>query len=110
MQKLIALMADCQNGVYHADFLIDGNNCNDEEFYEKLIGEFNIYNILGIYAVAICLGQNSEKIKEYFNGKIGVLNMLLGEYLKKSNDKTINKIYLKNIILEQMKLSNELIL
>lgn len=54
--------------------------------------------------------ENSEKIKEYFNGKIGVLNMLLGEYLKKSNDKTVNKMYLKNIILEQMKLSNEIIL
>lgn len=56
------------------------------------------------------ISENSEKIKEYFNGKIGVLNMLLGEYLKKSNDKTINKMYLKNIILEQMKLSNEIIL
>ena len=62
--------------------------------------------IIGVKSLLLndIISENSEKIKEYFNGKIGVLNMLLGEYLKKSNDKTINKMYLKNIIMEQMKM------
>lgn len=36
----------------------------NERISTKLIGEFNAYNILGIYAVAILLGQNKEKVKE----------------------------------------------
>jgi len=35
-----------------------------ERLETKLIGEFNVYNILGVYASAICLGQNPEKVKE----------------------------------------------
>jgi len=35
-----------------------------ERLETKLIGEFNIYNILGIYAVASLLGQDKEKVKE----------------------------------------------
>lgn len=35
----------------------------NERLDTKLIGEFNIYNILGIYAVSILLGQDSEKVK-----------------------------------------------
>ncbi len=30
----------------------------------KLIGEFNVYNILGVYAVAILLGQDKYRVKE----------------------------------------------
>lgn len=29
----------------------------------KLIGEFNLYNVLGVYAVAVLLGQDKEKVK-----------------------------------------------
>ncbi len=35
-----------------------------ERLESKLIGEFNAYNILGIYAVAVLLGESKEKIKE----------------------------------------------
>lgn len=35
-----------------------------ERLKTKLIGEFNAYNILGIYAVAILLGQDKAKVKE----------------------------------------------
>ena len=35
-----------------------------ERLHTKLIGEFNVYNILGVYACAICLGQNPEKVKD----------------------------------------------
>ena len=36
----------------------------NERFESKLIGEFNAYNLLGIYAVAILLGQDKDKVKE----------------------------------------------
>jgi UDP-N-acetylmuramoyl-L-alanyl-D-glutamate--2,6-diaminopimelate ligase len=38
------------------DLILDGR-----EIWIKLIGEFNAYNILGIYAVAILLGENKEE-------------------------------------------------
>jgi UDP-N-acetylmuramoyl-L-alanyl-D-glutamate--2,6-diaminopimelate ligase len=42
-----------------------GNEVNFNERLEtKLIGEFNAYNILGIYAVAVLLGQDEIKVKE----------------------------------------------
>ncbi len=41
---------------------------NDADFTDhletKLIGEFNAYNILGIYATAVLLDQDKEKVKE----------------------------------------------
>lgn len=36
----------------------------NERFESKLIGEFNAYNLLGIYAVATLLGQDKDKVKE----------------------------------------------
>lgn len=30
----------------------------------KLLGEFNAYNVLGVYATAILLGENEQKVKE----------------------------------------------
>lgn len=36
----------------------------NERLDTKLIGEFNAYNILGIYVVAILLGQDKDKVKE----------------------------------------------
>ena len=36
----------------------------NERFESKLIGEFNAYNLLGIYAVAVLLGEDKEKVKE----------------------------------------------
>jgi UDP-N-acetylmuramoyl-L-alanyl-D-glutamate--2,6-diaminopimelate ligase len=35
-----------------------------ERLETKLIGEFNAYNILGVYAAAIILGQDANKVKE----------------------------------------------
>lgn len=35
-----------------------------ERLETKLIGEFNKYNVLAIYAAAVLLGQNKEKVKE----------------------------------------------
>jgi UDP-N-acetylmuramoyl-L-alanyl-D-glutamate--2,6-diaminopimelate ligase len=36
----------------------------NEKLKTKLIGEFNAYNILGIYATAILLGKDEKKVKE----------------------------------------------
>lgn len=36
----------------------------NERFESKLIGEFNAYNILGVYAVAVLLGIDKEKAKD----------------------------------------------
>jgi len=35
---------------------------NDKEVHFRLIGEFNAYNILAVYAAAICLGENSDEV------------------------------------------------
>jgi UDP-N-acetylmuramoyl-L-alanyl-D-glutamate--2,6-diaminopimelate ligase len=41
---------------------------NDADFTDhletKLIGEFNAYNVLGIYATAVLLGQDKDRVKE----------------------------------------------
>ncbi|MBX2932714.1 MAG: UDP-N-acetylmuramoyl-L-alanyl-D-glutamate--2,6-diaminopimelate ligase [Ferruginibacter sp.] len=34
---------------------------NDMEVYFRLIGEFNAYNLLAVYAAAVCLGQDKDK-------------------------------------------------
>ncbi len=36
----------------------------NERLETKLIGEFNIYNVLGVYAVAVLLGQDKDKVRE----------------------------------------------
>ncbi len=36
----------------------------NERLETKLLGEFNIYNVLSVYAVAILLGQDKNKVKE----------------------------------------------
>ncbi len=36
----------------------------DEKLNTKLIGEFNLYNVLSVYAIAVLLGQDRDKVKE----------------------------------------------
>lgn len=35
---------------------------NDKEVHFRLIGEFNAYNLLAVYAAAICLNENNENV------------------------------------------------
>jgi UDP-N-acetylmuramoyl-L-alanyl-D-glutamate--2,6-diaminopimelate ligase len=35
---------------------------NDLEVHFRLIGEFNAYNLLAVYATAVCLGQNKQEV------------------------------------------------
>jgi len=44
---------------------------NNTEVHFRLIGEFNAYNLLAVYATAICLGENSQKV-------LTALSMLTG--------------------------------
>ena len=58
----------------------------NERLETKLIGEFNAYNILGIYATAILLGQDEKKVKEI----IKTLDPVPGrfQYIKGKNNIT----------------------
>ncbi len=49
----------------------------------KLIGEFNLYNVLGVYACAVLLGQDKERVKEI----IKTLEPVAGrfQYIKSEN-------------------------
>ncbi|HLP86596.1 MAG TPA: UDP-N-acetylmuramoyl-L-alanyl-D-glutamate--2,6-diaminopimelate ligase [Candidatus Paceibacterota bacterium] len=55
----------------------------NERLKTKLIGEFNAYNILGIYAVAVLLGQDKEKVKEIIENLEPVAGRF--QYIKSQN-------------------------
>lgn len=44
---------------------------NDKEVHFRLIGEFNAYNLLSVYAAAVCLGENKDEV-------LRILSMLSG--------------------------------
>ncbi len=44
----------------------------NERLETKLLGEFNLYNVLGVYSVAILLGQDVNKVKEAIKELEGV--------------------------------------
>ncbi len=37
-------------------------NLDGEEFWTKLVGKFNVYNLLAVYASAILLGENKQEV------------------------------------------------
>jgi UDP-N-acetylmuramoyl-L-alanyl-D-glutamate--2,6-diaminopimelate ligase len=60
---------------------------NDVEVHFRLIGEFNAYNILAVYAAAICLGEERQEV-------LRCLSLLTGaegrfDYMLSPNDKVI---------------------
>ncbi len=60
---------------------------NDQEVHFRMIGEFNGYNLLAVYATAICLGEEKNEV-------LRCLSMLTGaegrfEYLISPKDKII---------------------
>lgn len=58
----------------------------NEQLATKLIGEFNLYNTLAVYATAITLGQDSERVRE----EIKILEPVEGrfQYIKNENGVT----------------------
>lgn len=60
---------------------------NDQEVHFRLIGEFNAYNILAVYGIASCLGEDKQEV-------LRCLSMLTGaegrfEYLLSPNERII---------------------
>ena len=37
-------------------------NVNDQEVHFRMIGEFNAYNLLAVYAAAMCLGEDKQEV------------------------------------------------
>ncbi|MFT4093596.1 MAG: UDP-N-acetylmuramoyl-L-alanyl-D-glutamate--2,6-diaminopimelate ligase [Niabella sp.] len=63
---------------------------DDQEVHFRLIGEFNAYNLLAVYAAAICLGQDKFQVLR----NLSVLSGAAGrfEYTVSPNDKIIGII------------------
>jgi len=60
---------------------------NDTEVHFRLIGEFNAYNILAVYATAICLGQDKYKVLELLSAITGAEGRF--DYLLSMHDKVV---------------------
>lgn len=58
----------------------------NERFETKLLGEFNAYNVLGVYAVSILLDQDKEKVKEIIKNLKSVPGRF--QYIKSEKDIT----------------------
>ncbi len=58
---------------------------NNKELWTRFIGEFNVYNILAVYATALLLGQNSDEVMQ----AVSLLKPVEGrfEYLQSSDGK-----------------------
>ncbi|MFT3702687.1 MAG: UDP-N-acetylmuramoyl-L-alanyl-D-glutamate--2,6-diaminopimelate ligase [Agriterribacter sp.] len=46
-------------------------NINDQEVHFRLIGEFNAYNLLAVYAAAVCLGEDKYKALQVLSNLTG---------------------------------------
>ena len=44
---------------------------NDQEVHFRLIGEFNAYNLLAVYAAAICLGEDRQEVLRHLSQLTG---------------------------------------
>ena len=44
---------------------------NDKEVYFRLIGEFNAYNLLAVYAAAVCLGEDKDNVLQVLSNLDG---------------------------------------
>ena len=44
---------------------------NDKEVYFRLIGEFNAYNLLAVYAAAVCLGEDKDRVLQVLSSLDG---------------------------------------
>lgn len=60
---------------------------NDQEVHFRLIGEFNAYNLLAVYGVAVCLGEEKGKILLHLSAMSGAEGRF--EYFVSSREKVI---------------------
>ncbi len=60
---------------------------NETEVHFKMIGEFNAYNLLAVYAAAICLGQQKENVLLLLSSLTGAEGRF--DYLRSNYDKIV---------------------
>lgn len=46
-------------------------NIDEQEVHFRLIGEFNAYNLLAVYAAALCLGEDKQEVLQHLSGLTG---------------------------------------
>lgn len=63
---------------------------NDVEVHFKLIGTFNAYNLLAVFGVAICLGENKQTVLEILSSLTGAEGRF--DYIISPNEKVIGII------------------
>lgn len=80
----------------------------NERFESKLIGEFNAYNLLGIYAAAVLLGQDREKVKEVIKNLDAVPGRF--QYYKSENGVTgiVDYAHKPDALLNVLKTANDM--
>ena len=80
----------------------------NERLKTKLIGEFNAYNILGIYAVAVILGEDKEKVKEVIENLEPVTGRF--QYIKSGNGITgiVDYAHTPDALLNVLRTANDL--
>lgn len=60
---------------------------NETDVHFKLIGEFNAYNLLAVYAVAVSLGEEKNEVLQILSNLTGAEGRF--EYLSSANEKVI---------------------
>ena len=63
---------------------------NEQEVQFRLIGEFNAYNLLAVYAAAICLGEDRQEVLRVLSNLTGAEGRF--EYIVSKNEKVIGII------------------
>lgn len=62
-------------------------NIDDQEVHFRLIGEFNAYNLLAVYAAAVCLGEDKQEVLQALSGLTGAEGRF--DYIISSKEKII---------------------
>ena len=60
---------------------------NDTEVHFKMIGTFNAYNLLAVYAAAVCLGEEKQMVLQVLSNLTGAEGRF--DYMVSSKDKVI---------------------
>jgi UDP-N-acetylmuramoyl-L-alanyl-D-glutamate--2,6-diaminopimelate ligase len=60
---------------------------NDTEVHFKMIGTFNAYNLLAVYAAAVCLGEEKQMVLQVLSSLTGAEGRF--DYMVSSKDKVI---------------------
>lgn len=80
-------LADVKGKILDNDFSGLHMTINDLDVHFKLIGEFNAYNILAVYAVAIGLGEDKFKVLEVLSSLNGAPGRF--DYITSKKEKVI---------------------